>query len=87
LKPEIVLSDAAVSDILEQAAWYQEKSGAKLASRWEGAVTSILLKMQKILQPVLHAILRRLSLKVCDAWLCLVSPGTLCFIVLVEASF
>jgi toxin ParE1/3/4 len=44
VKPhKIVLTDAAVNDILEQAAWYQEQSGLKLARRWEQAVTSALL--------------------------------------------
>jgi plasmid stabilization system protein ParE len=32
---QIVLTDAAVNDILEQADWYQENSGLKLARRWE----------------------------------------------------
>jgi toxin ParE1/3/4 len=41
----IVLTDAAVNDILEQAAWYQEQSGPKLARRWEQAVTSVLLRV------------------------------------------
>lgn len=42
---KIVLTDAAVSDILEQAAWYEEQSGLKLARRWEQAVTSVLLRL------------------------------------------
>lgn len=46
MKPrQIVLTDAAVNDILEQAAWYQEKSGMRLARRWEQAVSSTLLRM------------------------------------------
>ncbi|HET8890282.1 MAG TPA: type II toxin-antitoxin system RelE/ParE family toxin [Candidatus Angelobacter sp.] len=46
MKPRhIVLTDAAVNDILEQAAWYQEQSGLKLARRWEQAVTSVLLRI------------------------------------------
>jgi hypothetical protein len=46
VKPrQIVLTDAAVNDILEQAAWYQEQSGLKLADRWEKAVSSILLRL------------------------------------------
>jgi plasmid stabilization system protein ParE len=44
---QIALTDVAVNDILEQAAWYQEKSGVKLAQRWEQAVSSILLRMAK----------------------------------------
>jgi plasmid stabilization system protein ParE len=31
--------------ILEQAAWFQEQSGLKLAKRWERAVTSALLRI------------------------------------------
>jgi toxin ParE1/3/4 len=42
---QIVLTDAAVNDILEQADWYQENSGVKLARRWEQAVCSILLRV------------------------------------------
>ena len=46
MKPyNIVLTDAAVSDILEQAAWYEEQSGLRLAHRWEQAVTSVLLRI------------------------------------------
>jgi toxin ParE1/3/4 len=41
----ITLSDAAITDILEQADWYQKKSGRKLATRWEKAVTSTLLRI------------------------------------------
>lgn len=45
MKPrQIVLTGAAVNDILEQAAWYQEQSGVKLADRWEKAVSSVLLR-------------------------------------------
>ena len=32
-RPRIVLSDAAVADILEESDWYQEQSGDKLAKR------------------------------------------------------
>ena len=39
-KPRLVLSDAAIADILEQADWYLEQSGRPLAQRWEKAVTS-----------------------------------------------
>jgi len=46
VKPRhIFLTDAAVSDILEQAAWYEEQSGLKLARRWEQAITSALLRI------------------------------------------
>ena len=44
-RPRIVLSDAAVADILEQSDWYQEQSGDKLAKRWERAVTSAVLRV------------------------------------------
>ena len=44
-RPQIVLTDAAVNDILEQAAWYEEQSGLKLARGWEQAVTSVLLRV------------------------------------------
>lgn len=46
MKPRhIVLTDAAVNDILEQANWYEEQSGLKLARRWEQAMTSVLLRL------------------------------------------
>ncbi|MGC2745377.1 MAG: type II toxin-antitoxin system RelE/ParE family toxin [Candidatus Angelobacter sp.] len=46
MKPrQFVVTDAAVNDILEQAAWYEEQSGLKLARRWEQAVTSVLLRI------------------------------------------
>lgn len=46
MKPrQIVVTDAAVNDILEQAAWYEQKSGLKLARSWEQAVTSVLLRI------------------------------------------
>jgi toxin ParE1/3/4 len=44
-RPHIVLSDLAAADILEQADWYSEQSGSKLASRWENAITSTVLRM------------------------------------------
>jgi toxin ParE1/3/4 len=44
---QIVVTDAAVNDILEQAAWYEEQSGLRLARRWEQAVTSVLLRIAK----------------------------------------
>jgi len=45
VKQHLTLTDAAVADILEQADWYQGQSDRKLASRWESAVTSILLRI------------------------------------------
>jgi toxin ParE1/3/4 len=44
-KPRLVLSDAAVADILEQAEWYVGQSGAALAKRWEKAVTTALFRI------------------------------------------
>jgi toxin ParE1/3/4 len=43
----LVLSDAAVADILEQADWYLARSGPALAARWEKAVTSAILRALK----------------------------------------
>jgi toxin ParE1/3/4 len=39
-KAGLVLSDAAVADVLDQADWYIQQSGRTLALRWEKAVTS-----------------------------------------------
>jgi toxin ParE1/3/4 len=44
-RPKVRLSDAAVSDILEQADWYKQHSGQVLAKRWETAVTSALFRI------------------------------------------
>ena len=44
-KRRLVLSDAANSDILEQAAWYEQQSGEALAKRWEKAVTAAVLRI------------------------------------------
>jgi toxin ParE1/3/4 len=43
-RARLVVSDAAIADILEQAAWYEQQSGAVLAGRWERAVTSAVLR-------------------------------------------
>jgi toxin ParE1/3/4 len=43
----IVLSEMAVSDILEQADWYEAQAESKLAARWEKAVTSVLLRISQ----------------------------------------
>src|SRR5206468_7373273 len=42
-KLRLALSEAAAADIVEQADWYEEQSGPRLARRWEKAVTSTLL--------------------------------------------
>ena len=44
-KPQLVLSDAAAADILEQADWYAAQSGEALAKRWGKAVTSAVLRV------------------------------------------
>jgi len=41
----LVLSDAAIADVVEQADWYIAQSGAALAKRWERAVTSAVLRI------------------------------------------
>jgi len=46
-KARLVLSDAAVADILEQADWYMAQSGEALVQRWEKAVTSAVLRVVK----------------------------------------
>jgi plasmid stabilization system protein ParE len=44
-RAKVRLSDAAVNDILEQADWYNQRSGQTLGKRWESAVTSALLRI------------------------------------------
>jgi toxin ParE1/3/4 len=44
-KSPLVLSDAAIADILEQADWYVAQSGQALARRWEKAVTAAVLRV------------------------------------------
>jgi toxin ParE1/3/4 len=44
-KPRLVISEAAAADIVEQADWYQEQSGAELVRRWERPVTSAVLRI------------------------------------------
>jgi toxin ParE1/3/4 len=39
------LSDVAVSDVLEQSTWYEQRSGKALAERWDDAVTSSLIRI------------------------------------------
>jgi len=41
----LALSELAVADILEQAAWYEAQADAELAKRWEDAVTAALLRI------------------------------------------
>ena len=44
-RASIRFSDLAVADILEQADWYELQSGAKLATRWDKAVTSTVTRI------------------------------------------
>ena len=41
----LTLSEAAATDIVEQADWYEQQSGTALAKRWERAVTSAVLRI------------------------------------------
>lgn len=41
----LTVSEAAAADIIEQADWYQQQSGAQLARRWEMAVTAAVLRV------------------------------------------
>jgi plasmid stabilization system protein ParE len=44
-KLRLTLSEAAATDIVEQANWYEEQSGPELVKRWERAVTSTVLRI------------------------------------------
>ncbi len=44
---ELRLTDVAVSDIQEQADWYEQRSGHALARRWENEVTAALVRIEK----------------------------------------
>jgi len=44
-KFRLVLGDEAAADIIEQADWYAIQSGKALATRWEGAVTSAIMRV------------------------------------------
>jgi toxin ParE1/3/4 len=46
-RAEVRLSDAALSDILEQADWYEQRSGPALAERWGNEVASSLIRIEK----------------------------------------
>jgi toxin ParE1/3/4 len=46
-RPKLCLSDVAANDILEQADWYEQRSGFTLAKRWESAVASALIRIVK----------------------------------------
>lgn len=47
MKTSVRLTDAAVSDILEQSDWYEQQAAESLAERWETAVTSTLLRIAR----------------------------------------
>jgi plasmid stabilization system protein ParE len=48
VKPaSIHFSDLAVTDIVEQAEWYEQQSGVPLAKRWEKAVTAAVLRISR----------------------------------------
>jgi toxin ParE1/3/4 len=44
---ELRLTDAAVSDIQEQADWYEQCSDNALARQWENQVTAALVRIEK----------------------------------------
>jgi toxin ParE1/3/4 len=41
----LVLSELAVSDILEQSAWYEASENRQLADRWENSLTELLTRL------------------------------------------
>ena len=43
--PRLVLTDAAIADVLDQADWHIQQSGRPLAQRWEKAVTSAISRV------------------------------------------
>jgi len=47
-EPKVVFSDLAVADVLAQADWYELRSDYKLATRWERAVTTSLLRIVRM---------------------------------------
>jgi len=46
-RAELRLTGVAVSDIQEQADWYEQRSDRALAKRWENQVTAALIRIQK----------------------------------------
>lgn len=46
-RQQVVLSDMAVADILEQSDWYESQADHRLAKRWENAVTATFLRIVK----------------------------------------
>jgi toxin ParE1/3/4 len=47
VRAKVWLSEAAAVDIVEQADWYQHRSGEELAIRWESEVVSALIRIEK----------------------------------------
>jgi len=41
------LTDVAVSDIQDQADWYEQRSGHVLTRRWESQITAALIRIEK----------------------------------------
>jgi toxin ParE1/3/4 len=46
-RTKLRLTDVAVSDIQEQADWYEQRSDRALARRWENEVTVALIRIKK----------------------------------------
>jgi plasmid stabilization system protein ParE len=46
-RAQLRLTDVAVSDIQEQADWYEQCSDHALARRWENEVTAALIRIEK----------------------------------------
>lgn len=68
-RSQVSVSEAAVSDILEQAEWYENHSGSKLAKRWQKAVTTTLLRAVKVHAPEHDAASAPMSSARSDAFL------------------
>jgi plasmid stabilization system protein ParE len=46
-RAELRLTDVAVSDIQEQADWYEQRADRALARRWESETTAALIRIEK----------------------------------------
>jgi toxin ParE1/3/4 len=46
-KLTLTVSDAAVVDVLEQAAWYEQRVDLKLSRRWDRAVSAALVRISE----------------------------------------
>lgn len=76
----IELSQLAISDILEQADWYELQSGEELAQRWQTAVTSTLLRIHKAPNSGTPCRFRMTELRGYEGFLLRDFRGTLSFI-------